>query len=319
MVSKGVIQVIVKSVSKFFITRRKMSMKKSIVTGMLIIGMQASVGVADEDALKKIGERLDAIEKKMSDGVSVKKSESEEAKSKSELDKFSYSKKLELLTLAYSKRGYSKPAELAKIALDHDFEVDALSVLLEDPKSTPKSLGKWLESVQVDGDRLIAKEDHTFPRQLVCSANDKRVLNLCIVPEYFKPKISAFYDKGNDVDGKVDVFKNGSANVSLDLIGVSIPLRFGRSEFFDSWTWGPNIGLGIGSPSGDSKEDNSTTSSSPVVLLTYGLRSQYKPKAKGFSFAVEFGRANAYTTDEGFDDKNDKANYIGFTMSIPTD
>lgn len=235
--------------------------------------------------------------------------------------------KVDTLSEIYNQLGYSSHRKLAEIAVKHDLDKELL-VQKNAKKTTLDLSSTWLNRVEIDGDRIRPKKDFDFPYQIKCSEYDKRILNLCIRAEYFKPKISAYYDKGKDKAGKVDLFENGSAVVSVDLISVYVPWRFGYSEYFDSWYWGPTIGLGLSSSSTQAKTktepgvngDSSASSndSSPVALFSFGFRSAYAPNgAEGFSFGVEVGGVRGYSTNENFGDKTDKAAYLGFSLNVP--
>lgn len=234
------------------------------------------------------------------------------------------------LSNIYKKFGFSAHQKLAEIAVKHDLDRTLLAQS-EQVGNQPQISQSWLDKVTVDGDRLSKKSPYDFPYQVKCSEHDKRIITLCIKSEFFKPKISAYYDRGKDKPGKIDLFQNGSATVSVDLVSIYLPWRFGYSEHFDNWYWGPTVGLGIGTSSAQAKtktqEDNaanddaptSSMDSSPVALFSVGFRTSYAPSgAQGFSFSVEAGGVRGYSTNEELDNKTDKAAYLGFSINIPT-
>ncbi len=192
------------------------------------------------------------------------------------------------------------------------------------------SLEPFKDQVEFYGNRAYKKPDliekidgeektttYPFPWQLKCSSADYRILHFCIEPRFLDPSARIYFDTGKDEDDEIDIFNDGNLNFSLNFVSLYIPLRFGRGEFYDNWSWGPMAGIGIGSTASDSEDDNEKSSGAPIVLLSYGFMTEYKIGDTGASFGVEAGRAIGISTDESFGDRRDSATFVGLKINIP--
>ncbi len=148
---------------------------------------------------------------------------------------------------------------------------------------------------------------------LKCSEYDYRVFHLCPKADFFQANARVYFDNGEDEEGEVDLFKNGNLEPALQFAAVRLPWRFGRSDAFDPWSWGPEFSAGLGTPAAaeEGEEDKSTA---PIVLVSAGLRLTYMITEEGSNFAFEVGRVWGFTTDEAFGDNDDSATYVGIKI-----
>jgi hypothetical protein len=155
-----------------------------------------------------------------------------------------------------------------------------------------------------------------FPSTLKCSKFDFRTIHGCLKVSYFQPSARIYIDRGTDDDDEIDIFDNGTLNLSLDFVTIHLPWRFGRAEYYDVWSWGPFIGAGIGQPASDSEDGTKEASSAPVALISFGLLFQYK--IEGASFGLEIGSITGFSADEDLADTTDSATFMGIKINIPT-
>jgi hypothetical protein len=95
----------------------------------------------------------------------------------------------------YLDRGDPNAEQLATIEVDH--QINNLDDL-----------------ILRDGLRFIsAKDGKKFPPALKCLEHDKRILSLCIRPDFFKPAARVYFDDGHDSESKIDIFNNGNLNL----------------------------------------------------------------------------------------------------------
>ncbi|OED36236.1 hypothetical protein AB833_26725 [Chromatiales bacterium (ex Bugula neritina AB1)] len=174
------------------------------------------------------------------------------------------------------------------------------------------------KTVEINGGRLYKKSGEDFPWQLKCSRFDFRVIHGCPEIRFFDPSARVYFDRGKDSASEIDIFNNGGLNASIDFVSINLPWRFGRSEFYDSWSWGPSIGVGIGSPAGDSEDGTEKATGAPVVLTSVGLFLEYKFAKEGPSFGFEIGRSVGFSSDESVMDNSDSATFVGIKIKVPT-
>lgn len=167
-------------------------------------------------------------------------------------------------------------------------------------------------------ERMYSSKDGEFPWLAKCSKFDYRTIHGCLEARFFDPSARVYFDSGTDDPNEIDIFNDGGLSATIDFASIYLPWRFGRSKFYDSWSWGPMVGLGISSPAKDSKDGTSDASDSPVVLASLGLLIEYKLNDEGAAFGVEMGKAIGFSSDESFGDNNDSATYVGLKISIPT-
>ncbi|PCJ18125.1 MAG: hypothetical protein COB04_07635 [Gammaproteobacteria bacterium] len=171
-------------------------------------------------------------------------------------------------------------------------------------------------SSEIAGEDIIdlrpnIKRDHgSTPSSRQCLATDVRVFHNCFEARFLKPGARVYFDTGADSKDEIDIFENGEFNPTVDVASIYLPWRFGTSSYFDPWSWGPLLGVGI---STQTKE-----SLAPVVLASYGLLVEYTIGVKGASFGLELGRAIGFSSDESFEDNTDSATYVGLKITIPT-
>ena len=156
-----------------------------------------------------------------------------------------------------------------------------------------------------------------------CTEKDPRVFHGCLQLRLFDAGTRVYFDSGTDDPGEVDIFNNGGLVPSLEVGSVYFPWRLGRADFYDSWAWGPQIGVGLSSPAQNSEDGSAQASNSPVVMFSAGLLFEHKlgddPRTKNEgSLGFEIGRAVGFSSDESLDDIDDSAWYFGLRIDIPT-
>lgn len=180
--------------------------------------------------------------------------------------------------------------------------------------------------VQRTGLRMFANDIRKgvlkFPWQLKCGKYDKRIIHMCFEYGIFEPSLVTYFDRGRDDPKKVDIFDDGGLSASIQFANVYIPWRFGRSEFFDKWHWGPSFGIGISAAANDATEAEEgesevKSSNAPVVVASWGMKMQYT-LSSNVNFGLEVGRAKGFTSDESFADSSDDANFVGLTIKFNT-
>lgn len=167
-----------------------------------------------------------------------------------------------------------------------------------------------------DKDKAYSSDNYGwyFPTALKCTKYDKRIFHTCMEFEVLTASTRIYFDKGGDDNKGVDLYNDGKLNLSLELASIYLPWRFGRSEFYDKWSWGPAVSFGIGTLDGTSKDDKVSTA--PAVFISGGGFIRYKP-ANNVAFYFELGRTIGYTSDEAFsEDNHDTATYVGFKINI---
>lgn len=140
----------------------------------------------------------------------------------------------------------------------------------------------------------------------------------------FKPSGRIFFDTGSDDDGEVDIFKDGSLTASISLVELYWPYSHIAADELDAdktgWNWrlGPTLGMGITGAADDSDDGSEEASGAPVVLFTAGALLEF-PIVEGSRSIVglEGGYAKGFSADEGLDDNDDGAWYVGLTIDIP--
>lgn len=229
---------------------------------------------------------------------------------------------IQKLTTAYQSWGYASPDVLAKVAVDHGLDRKTLRSRAKFPKLTE---AHWLNTVQIDGQRFYSNNDFmgtAFPTQLKCTIHDKRIFHFCLEPEFFLPSARVYFDRGTDKEKKLDMFHNGRVNINLDFASVYIPWRLSHAEYFDNWSWGPQLGVGITTSSVTDKDEEAEitaatdNSSSPVVMTSLGLKVRYKTSDNGANIGFEIGKGWGYSTDESFADIKDRAYYVGLSLKV---
>ncbi len=158
----------------------------------------------------------------------------------------------------------------------------------------------------------------------------------------FKPSARVYFDTGKDEDDEIDIFNNGSLNVSLSVFEIYWPYGCWLSNneecnyekytkpdcnlpecksWEKHWRIGPVAGFGFTGPGNDSKNGSNDASGAPVVLATLGLLLE-KPitnpeDKKPATVGIEFGYALGWSADEGLRDSRDGAIYAGVSIGIP--
>ncbi|MEM9415110.1 MAG: hypothetical protein AAGA29_06465 [Planctomycetota bacterium] len=171
-----------------------------------------------------------------------------------------------------------------------------------------------------------------------------------------EPKLRVYFDTGTDDNNEVDIFRDGNLAVTVNALEIRFTHHFydERKSGFDinadgklidrsPWSWGFNIGAGVGVPAQESPDGTKSSSNAPVVLLTFGVFLEYDifnldanerkqineiiPSSGFFSeiagaspgakIGIEFGYALGFSADENFDDIIDGALYFGLTFHVP--
>lgn len=166
---------------------------------------------------------------------------------------------------------------------------------------------------QIEAQDILDDSHERLYKILKCTKYDSRVFHLCPEADFFEANARVYFDNGRDEEDEVDLFKNGNLEPALQFAAVRIPWRFGKSEAFDPWSWGPELSAGLGTPA-KAKEGEEGKSTAPIVLVSAGLRLTYKISAEGSNFAFEVGRVFGFTTDESFGDNDDSATYVGIKI-----
>ena len=180
---------------------------------------------------------------------------------------------------------------------------------------TQDELARFRDVIEIEGERAYKKPGQTFPWQLKCTSSDFRTIHGCLELRFFDPSARVYFDSGADEPDEVDIFNDGNLNVTVELASLYWPWRLGRGEYYDSWSFGPVVGAGLGT-SGDDSEDGSQTSDAPVVVFSVGAMIEYKLES-GASFAFELGRSTGFSSDESFGDIDDSATYVGIRIDVP--
>ncbi len=131
---------------------------------------------------------------------------------------------------------------------------------------------------------------------------------------------------------KLDIFPDGSLAPSINLVELywaqACSERIGRPD----WRWGPNIGVGISSRAGDSRDGSVQASRAPVLLLSYGFLFEfpltssqanhkhgppsYDPRRFAPTAGIEFGYALGISSDQAHDYAADGAIYVGVSLHM---
>lgn len=138
----------------------------------------------------------------------------------------------------------------------------------------------------------------------------------CPQVSLFDPSARIYFDTGEDDEGEVDIFDDGSLSATIDFASLYFP--FELFDTIEEFTFGPSFGVGISGPAQDSKDGSQQASSAPVFLMTGGLafRVDIGDDDDDNSISFEFGRAIGFSADESFGDNNDSATYVGFKLEI---
>ena len=168
-----------------------------------------------------------------------------------------------------------------------------------------------------DGERAYKADGLKFPYEIKCKSSDYRTIHGCLKIRFFDPSARVYFD-GGDAEEKLDMFNNGNLNASINFASLYLPWRFGRSGYFDVWSWGPAVGIGVSAPAQSSDDESKKSSGAPVVLASVGFQVEYALNNSGASFGFELGRGFGFSTDESLKDSNDQATYVGLKINIPT-
>ena len=154
----------------------------------------------------------------------------------------------------------------------------------------------------------------------------------------FEPKLRIYIDTGSDdpkriengivtAKGEVDLFQDGALLPALELIELQFRNQIGNDQ--SPWFWGPNLGVGITSgghltvETKDAAGVTTTTTeslNSAALLFDLGLSLDYllKPNllAESSSVSIEAGYTIGITANEGLDDIDDGAVFVGIVYSV---
>ncbi|RYY74051.1 MAG: hypothetical protein EOO52_14340 [Gammaproteobacteria bacterium] len=188
-------------------------------------------------------------------------------------------------------------------------------VLVSGAQSSSKIYDKSI-GFERDGDRTYKSDDLDYPFDLKCGPHDYRTLHFCPKITFFSPAARVYFDSG-DADDKLDMFNDGNLNANIDFVSIYVPLRFGRSQFYDSISWGPALGVGISAPA--KSDDAEKATGAPVVLASLGFQFEYALGSNGSSCSFELGRAIGFSSDESLNKVSDQATYVGLKIKIATE
>ena len=154
----------------------------------------------------------------------------------------------------------------------------------------------------------------------------------------FEPKARVYFDTGFEATSKLDIFHDGSLAPSINFLELYWARPWAEGIGHPDWRWGPNVGVGISSRAGDSRDGSVESSGAPVLLLSYGLLFEFplstrqidalrEDPAYGPAAAsrlrslspkagVEFGYALGVSSDETLDYSADGAIYVGVTLHV---
>lgn len=172
-------------------------------------------------------------------------------------------------------------------------------------------------AILADKERAYNVKGLDFPFELKCTKYDYRTIHGCFKLSFFDPSARVYFDS-NDSDGALDIFNDGNLNASINFVSAYVPWRFGRSEYFDAFSWGPALGVGVGAPARDGEDESEKSDGAPVVLFSAGFQFEYSLTDKGASVSFEVGRAVGFSSDESFKKSDDHATYVGLKIKIPT-
>jgi hypothetical protein len=149
----------------------------------------------------------------------------------------------------------------------------------------------------------------------------------------FEPKARVYFDVGEERDGKLDIFHDGSLAPSINFLELYWAQPFPEGVGHHDWRWGPCLGVGISSPAGSNGAAEAT--GAPVLLSSIGLQFEFtlsqqmldRMREEGYTPAqvneawqesakvgIEFGFAGGVSSDETLDFKGDGAIYVGVTL-----
>ncbi len=157
---------------------------------------------------------------------------------------------------------------------------------------------------------------HLTPDQK-CTNIDARLFHFCVQRRFFDPSARVYFDTGSDDPDEIDIFNDGGLNPTIEFAAVYLPWRFGHGAYFDDWSWGPVVGVGISAPPDDSENSMNEASTAPVVMLSYGLMVEHEISEGGASFALEVGGATGFSSDESLGDSTDTAAFVGLKFNVP--
>lgn len=151
----------------------------------------------------------------------------------------------------------------------------------------------------------------------------------CFQISWFQPSTRAYFDTGKDELDEVDLFTDGSLNVTLQVVSIAW-----HTALFNSpdYTWGPVIGAGLSTPGKDAEIPSmpatvineeegmiditelqvAEASNAPVFMGSIG----FEIKGVKQGIFAEFGYAVGWSADESFGDISDGAVYVGLKFDL---
>ncbi|MEM9661119.1 MAG: hypothetical protein AAF937_02300 [Planctomycetota bacterium] len=161
----------------------------------------------------------------------------------------------------------------------------------------------------------------------------------------FSPKLRVYlFDIGDDDEGELDVFDDGSAVPVINIIEGNFLNTIGGGKYGKdgqsqgsgrllvdggqatgikpgTLLWGLNAGFGISAPATVTPDSTGMTTendpNAPVILVSGGLVMQYRAKTKSdLRIGLEAGMAYGISASESLADNDDSAVYVGLTVDI---
>lgn len=206
---------------------------------------------------------------------------------------------------------------------------------------TAEQLNRDQQTIYDDYLQLTKDERKTVFTKLQELEKDDRqvVLKKLLGPKLrvFQPKARIYFDTGDDDEGELDIFEDGSLQPAVNLVEIYWAMNYdilgtgekslGKQMTDLGWTWGPSLGFGLSTPAQDSENGDRKASGAPVLLISAGLVAEF-PLGTADSnntditknatkLGIEFGYAMGFSADEGLSDIDDGAIYVGLNLHIP--
>ncbi|PCI79691.1 MAG: hypothetical protein COB20_04325 [SAR86 cluster bacterium] len=139
----------------------------------------------------------------------------------------------------------------------------------------------------------------------------------CFKISWLKPSTRVYFDTGSDDEDEIDLFVDGSLNVTLEVLSIAWHRSFLGSK---DYSWGPILSAGLSTPAkSPSVSDNAgnmttlpTASSAPVFMASFGIELQ----GVNQNVFAEVGYSQGWTADESFGDTSDGAIYVGIKFNF---
>lgn len=139
----------------------------------------------------------------------------------------------------------------------------------------------------------------------------------CFKISWLKPSTRVYFDTGTDDEDEIDLFVDGSINVTLEVLSIAWHKKFLGS---DNYSWGPILSAGLSTPAKSPSSsaampgaaDLPSASSAPVFMASFGFELQ----GVNQNVFAEVGYSQGWTADESFGDTSDGAIYVGVKFNF---